>query len=106
MWHFILLKYFVTSYFNIRFYFSIKREIEPCNTCESNLCKNSGVCQEAYAPKGYKCICSSGYSGEMCESTGQSCYPSKLILGRYLSNMVINNVRLILCMQSNLFCSI
>ncbi|XP_071516712.1 basement membrane-specific heparan sulfate proteoglycan core protein-like isoform X3 [Panulirus ornatus] len=56
--------------------------ITPCETCSGNPCHNSGVCQEAYAKVGYKCICPAGFSGDHCESTGESCYPGVCGTGR------------------------
>ncbi|XP_047486487.1 basement membrane-specific heparan sulfate proteoglycan core protein-like isoform X27 [Penaeus chinensis] len=56
--------------------------IRPCETCIGNPCQNNGVCQEAYTEVGHKCICPAGFSGGLCENTGEACYPGVCGTGR------------------------
>ncbi|XP_042860326.1 basement membrane-specific heparan sulfate proteoglycan core protein-like isoform X47 [Penaeus japonicus] len=56
--------------------------ISPCETCIGNPCQNNGVCQEAYTAVGHKCICPAGFSGGLCENTGEACYPGVCGTGR------------------------
>lgn len=56
-------------------FYYLQENIESCETCRKDLCQNNGVCQEEFVEKGYKCICPSGFSGELCEDTGEACYP-------------------------------
>lgn len=51
--------------------------INSCETCGGNPCLNNGVCQEAYTDVGHKCICPAGFSGGLCENTGETCYPGE-----------------------------
>lgn len=51
--------------------------ITMCDVCSGNPCRNNGVCQEAYTDVGHKCICPAGFSGGLCENTGDSCYLGK-----------------------------
>jgi hypothetical protein len=53
----------------------VKEGVTLCETCAESKCINNGVCQEAYAEQGYKCICPSGYTGVNCEFQGEVCYP-------------------------------
>ncbi|KAK8750302.1 hypothetical protein OTU49_014768 [Cherax quadricarinatus] len=59
-----------------------KVEISSCETCAGNPCHNNGVCQEAYTEVGHKCICPAGFSGGLCEDTGESCYAGVCGTGR------------------------
>ncbi|XP_066985998.1 basement membrane-specific heparan sulfate proteoglycan core protein [Macrobrachium rosenbergii] len=59
-----------------------KVDVGACETCAGNPCKNSGVCQEAYTETGHKCICPAGFSGGLCENTGEACYPGVCGTGR------------------------
>ncbi|XP_022802882.1 uncharacterized protein LOC111340319 isoform X1 [Stylophora pistillata] len=58
----------------------IYRSVE--NFCTSNPCSSNGRCQTGFGDKGYRCICSTGYTGEHCstailghvkEKPGNSC---------------------------------
>ncbi|XP_059491072.1 basement membrane-specific heparan sulfate proteoglycan core protein isoform X8 [Neocloeon triangulifer] len=60
----------------------VKEGVTLCETCAESKCINQGVCQEAYAEMGYKCICPSGYSGINCEFQGEVCYPGACGAGR------------------------
>ncbi len=59
--------------------------LSTCRSCETGtgsekeLCENGGHCQEANTPRGHRCICQDGYSGERCQKMGLACYPGKLI---------------------------
>nr|XP_045613717.1 basement membrane-specific heparan sulfate proteoglycan core protein-like isoform X12 [Procambarus clarkii] len=56
--------------------------LTSCETCAGNPCHNNGVCQEAYTKAGHKCICPAGFSGVLCEDTGESCYAGVCGTGR------------------------
>jgi hypothetical protein len=58
----------------------VKEGVTLCETCAESKCVNNGVCQEAYAEQGYKCICPSGYTGVNCEFQGEVCYPGMKFL--------------------------
>ncbi|XP_044579347.1 basement membrane-specific heparan sulfate proteoglycan core protein isoform X6 [Cotesia glomerata] len=49
--------------------------VSTCETCSKNPCHNFGVCQEAPTKNGYTCLCRTGYSGNLCDNVGESCYP-------------------------------
>ncbi|KAK3867232.1 hypothetical protein Pcinc_027289 [Petrolisthes cinctipes] len=59
-----------------------KVRIRGCDTCITNPCHNNGMCQEAFTPVGHKCFCSAGFSGPLCENSGESCYPGVCGSGR------------------------
>ena len=37
------------------------------NACGTSPCKNNATCQSGFAIKGYRCLCTSGFTGENCE---------------------------------------
>lgn len=49
--------------------------VTTCETCAENPCHHFGVCQEANAKNGYRCLCRAGYSGHHCDNVGKSCQP-------------------------------
>lgn len=51
--------------------------VSTCETCSKNPCHNFGVCQEAPTKNGYTCLCRTGYSGNLCDNVGESCYPGE-----------------------------
>ncbi|CAG0883138.1 unnamed protein product [Darwinula stevensoni] len=55
--------------------------VTTCETCAENPCKNGGVCQEAYLPQGYKCLCPFGFHGPDCQEW-ETCYPGACGEGR------------------------
>lgn len=56
--------------------------VTACDTCGTSPCQNNGVCQEAYTEVGHKCFCPAGFSGSLCENSGESCYPGVCGTGR------------------------
>ena len=47
------------------------------NECGSNPCENGGTCTDV--PNGYTCACSSGYTGDECQTGIILVYSSRLI---------------------------
>ncbi|XP_078349730.1 uncharacterized protein LOC144634592 [Oculina patagonica] len=43
------------------------------NACVNNLCKNKATCQTGFIDRGYRCLCSPGFSGQDCESDIDEC---------------------------------
>lgn len=37
------------------------------NACGKGPCKNNATCQSGFTSKGYRCSCTSGFTGENCE---------------------------------------
>ncbi len=37
------------------------------NACGKAPCKNNAICQSGFTRKGYRCLCTSGFTGEDCE---------------------------------------
>ena len=37
------------------------------SACDKIYCHNGGTCESGFTVKGYRCLCSSGYTGERCE---------------------------------------
>ncbi|XP_015757834.1 PREDICTED: uncharacterized protein LOC107337224 isoform X2 [Acropora digitifera] len=44
------------------------------NPCDESLCQHSSTCQAGFTEKGYRCLCSSGFCGEHCETDIDECY--------------------------------
>ncbi|XP_044181526.1 uncharacterized protein LOC114974438 isoform X3 [Acropora millepora] len=44
------------------------------NPCDKSLCQHSSTCQAGFTDKGYRCLCSSGFCGEHCETDIDECY--------------------------------
>ncbi|XP_064459497.1 basement membrane-specific heparan sulfate proteoglycan core protein-like [Ornithodoros turicata] len=54
-----------------------------CEGCAVNPCLHDGVCQEALT--GYWCMCAPGFSGQHCETVGETCYPGVCGQGRCIN---------------------
>ena len=37
------------------------------NTCKSSPCLNNGKCQYGFTDKAFRCLCTAGFEGELCE---------------------------------------
>lgn len=37
------------------------------NICVTNPCKNNATCHSGYADKGYRCLCTAGFKGQICD---------------------------------------
>nr|XP_058963049.1 neurogenic locus notch homolog protein 1-like [Pocillopora verrucosa] len=46
---------------------------EIINSCESNPCVSNSTCQAGFGSHGYRCICSDGYEGELCQIDIDEC---------------------------------
>ena len=42
--------------------FSLKMQ----NFCVNNQCSSNSRCQTGFTDRGYRCVCSAGYTGEYC----------------------------------------
>ena len=38
------------------------------NPCASTPCDNKATCQTGFTPKGYRCLCHAGYTGQDCKT--------------------------------------
>lgn len=47
--------------FNMNYFFAFK------NACGKAPCKNNATCQSGFTSKGYRCLCTPGFTGENCE---------------------------------------
>lgn len=80
------------------------------NVCESNKCKNSGICKpKSDEIKGYICSCPSNYTGAYCEHSIDLCKDvdcefSKKIKNYYnrIKNVLLNRLlcQWSMCLQS------
>ncbi|KAL9970529.1 hypothetical protein ACROYT_G022921 [Oculina patagonica] len=43
------------------------------NACGKAPCKNNAICQSGFKSKGYRCLCTSGFTGENCEHDIDEC---------------------------------
>ena len=37
------------------------------SNCIANPCKNDATCQSGFTDKGYRCLCSAGFKGQICD---------------------------------------
>ena len=37
------------------------------SNCIANPCKNDAACQSGFTDKGYRCLCSAGFKGQICD---------------------------------------
>ena len=37
------------------------------SNCIANPCKNNATCQSGFTDKGYRCLCSAGFKGQICD---------------------------------------
>ena len=37
------------------------------SNCIANPCKNNAICQSGFTDKGYRCLCSAGFKGQICD---------------------------------------
>ena len=37
------------------------------SNCVQNSCKNNATCQSGFTKKGYRCLCTAGFEGPLCE---------------------------------------
>ncbi|KAL9961080.1 hypothetical protein ACROYT_G029961 [Oculina patagonica] len=47
--------------------------VETENACKSTPCLNNGKCQYGFTDKTYRCLCSDGFEGELCEKDVDDC---------------------------------
>ncbi|XP_078374803.1 uncharacterized protein LOC144658271 [Oculina patagonica] len=51
------------------------------NACGKAPCKNNAICQSGFTSKGYRCLCTSGFTGEDCEHVINDCSHVKQTTG-------------------------
>ncbi|XP_078382582.1 uncharacterized protein LOC144665249 [Oculina patagonica] len=47
--------------------------VETENACKSTPCLNNGKCQYGFTDKAFRCLCSAGFEGELCEKDVDDC---------------------------------
>ncbi|CAH3134862.1 unnamed protein product [Pocillopora meandrina] len=93
------------SYFEYRNDFLYRAII---NSCESNPCVSHSTCQAGFGSHDYRCICSDGYEGELCQigekgnSSSRQVFISQVHTRRVLNPHLFNQYSLNICIKGYL----
>lgn len=80
-------------------------KVTQTNVCQMNPCLNEGACEPASKPRGFKCKCASGFSGDHCERPGHKCGDSKNLTAGIPAEIGISeNVRFSVICDKNSMC--